>query len=55
MMMKEVANTKQHKWIVQGTLGIGAAICILMVRLWWTLKTASLVLFSTWTRVLEGF
>uniref|UniRef100_A0A3P9KH08 protein-tyrosine-phosphatase n=1 Tax=Oryzias latipes TaxID=8090 RepID=A0A3P9KH08_ORYLA len=31
MMMKEVANTKQHKWIVQGTAGIGAAICILMV------------------------
>lgn len=31
MLMKEVANTKEHKWIVNGTAGIGVAICVIMV------------------------
>lgn len=31
VLMKEVANTKQHSWIVHGTAGIGIAICVIMV------------------------
>lgn len=30
-LMKEVANTKEHKWIVNGTAGIGVTICVIMV------------------------
>lgn len=30
-LMKEVANSKEHKWIVNGTAGIGVAICVIMV------------------------
>ncbi|KAG7244495.1 hypothetical protein INR49_030147 [Caranx melampygus] len=30
VLMREVVNTKQHNWVVQGTAGIGVAICIIM-------------------------
>ncbi|KAG7279227.1 hypothetical protein CRUP_013619 [Coryphaenoides rupestris] len=30
-LMAEVANTKQHHWVVLGTAGVGGAICVLMV------------------------
>lgn len=31
VLMKEVANTKEHKWIINGTAGIGVTICVIMV------------------------
>ncbi|XP_023271226.1 tyrosine-protein phosphatase non-receptor type 5-like [Seriola lalandi dorsalis] len=30
VLMSEVVNTNQHNWIIQGTAGIGVAICIIM-------------------------
>lgn len=32
VLMREVVDTKQHNWVVQGTAGIGVAICIIMVK-----------------------
>ncbi|KAI4825988.1 hypothetical protein KUCAC02_021647 [Chaenocephalus aceratus] len=31
VLMGEVVNTKEHNWIVNGTAGIGVAICVIMV------------------------
>ncbi|XP_020786810.1 tyrosine-protein phosphatase non-receptor type 5 [Boleophthalmus pectinirostris] len=31
LLMKEVAHTEEHKWIVNGTAGISVAICIIMI------------------------
>nr|XP_019957672.1 PREDICTED: tyrosine-protein phosphatase non-receptor type 5-like [Paralichthys olivaceus]XP_019957673.1 PREDICTED: tyrosine-protein phosphatase non-receptor type 5-like [Paralichthys olivaceus] len=31
VLMSEVVNTKQHNWIIQGTAGIGVAICVVMI------------------------
>lgn len=31
VLMKEVSSTKEHKWIINGTAGIGVSICVIMV------------------------
>lgn len=31
VLMKEVASTKENKWIINGTAGIGVSICVIMV------------------------
>lgn len=32
VLTNEVINTTQHTWIVQGTVGSGIAICVVMVK-----------------------
>lgn len=31
VLMREVVNTKENTWIVQGTAGTGMAICVILV------------------------
>ncbi|XP_074534255.1 tyrosine-protein phosphatase non-receptor type 5 [Halichoeres trimaculatus] len=45
VLMREVLETKQHNWIVNGTAGVGVAICVIMVihMVWkWRHRTGSL-------------
>lgn len=42
--MMEVHNTTEHNWIISGTVGIGAAIFVVMVKY--------LIFYILWTFVL---